>query len=59
MDEAFERIAYRLRFRAGEQAFGGGIEQTDSSTLVNDDDGIRCQLDNGRESLLEKRRVFR
>ena len=49
--EAFERGAYRILFRAPEQAFGGGIEQADSSAIVNDDDRIRRHPGNGRESL--------
>jgi hypothetical protein len=50
-NEAFERRAYRVLFRAPEQAFGGGIERADSSTVVNDDDRIRRHLGDGRESL--------
>jgi hypothetical protein len=57
--EAFERGAYRILFRALEQAFGGGIEQADSSAIVNDDDRIRRHPGNGRESLPGLRqRVF-
>jgi hypothetical protein len=50
-NEAFEMSAYRVLFGAAEQAFGGGIEQADSSTVVNDDDPIRRHLDDGRQSL--------
>jgi hypothetical protein len=50
-NEAFEMGAYRILFRAPEQAFGGGIEQADSSAIVNDDDRIRRHPGNGRESL--------
>ena len=31
-NEAFEKGAYRVLFRAAEQAFRGGIEQADSAT---------------------------
>ena len=50
-NEAFERGAYRILFRAAEQAFRGGIEQADASTVVNDDDRIRRHPGDGRESL--------
>jgi hypothetical protein len=47
----FEMGSYRVLSRAAEQALRGGIKQTDSSTVVNNDERIRGHLDDGRESL--------
>jgi hypothetical protein len=50
-NETFDVSAYRVLLRAPEQALGGGIEQADSSTVVNDDDRIHRHHGDGRESL--------
>jgi len=52
-NEAFERGAYGVLFRAAEQALRRGIEEADSPIGPDDDDRIR-HLDDRLESLLSQ-----